>query len=79
MGEKAQSRAESQDDQSNFPSFDDTEDKGDNESDVGLNQHRCFVTNSFLDFMDITAKKKRQIRGKKVEDTHSKQLLCRTE
>lgn len=51
---KTQCRAESQDNQSQFPAFDEADDAGREEVGVGLDQHAYFITDPLLDLIDVT-------------------------
>lgn len=54
-GWNAQHRAHSQDDEGEFPAFDEADDEGCDEGGVSLDQHSRLVTNTLLDLIDITA------------------------
>lgn len=49
-----QCRAHSQDDKSEFPAFEEADDDGCDEGDVGLDQLCRLVANTLLDLIDIT-------------------------
>lgn len=54
-GWNAQRRAHSQDDESEFPAFDETDGEGSDEADEGLDKLPRLVANTLLDLIDITA------------------------